>query len=221
VERPSRVPRRRAHLGRPAIRCVPSFDEGSGDTSTARLPVTAVRTRPPLVILVLAGAALVLLVVPVLGLLERAPWSQLTHQLSVSDVRKAIGLSLITSLSAAALALVLGAPLAWVLARVDFRGKTLVRALALLPLVLPPVVGGVALLFALGRNGLVGSWLADVGIVLPFTTAGAIVAELFVSLPFAVITVEAGVRALDERLEEAAATLGAGPWLTLRRVVLP
>jgi molybdate transport system permease protein len=79
----------------------------------------------------------------------------------------------------------------------------------------------VALLFALGRNGLVGSWLADLGITLPFTTGGAIVAELFVALPFAVITVEAGVRALDDRLEDAAATLGAGPWLTLRRVVLP
>src|SRR5439155_27143316 len=101
----------------------------------------------------------------------------------------------------AALALVLGAPLAWVLARVDFRGKTLVRALALLPLVLPPVVGGVALLLALGRNGLVGSWLADVGIALPFTTVAATVPALFLALPFAVITVEAGVRGLDERWE--------------------
>ena len=179
------------------------------------------RRRPPLVILILATGALLLLVLPVIGLLERAPWSQLGHELAASDVRTALRLSLVTSLSAAALALVLGAPLAWVLARVDFRGKTLVRALALLPLVLPPVVGGVALLFALGRNGFVGSWLARAGVTLPFTTAGAVVAELFVALPFAVITVEAGVRALDERLEEAAATLGAGPWLTLRRVVLP
>jgi len=179
------------------------------------------RRRPPLVILILATCALLLLAVPVLGLLERAPWGQLRHELAAPDVRTALRLSLVTSLSAAALALVLGAPLAWVLARVDFRGKTAVRALALLPLVLPPVVGGVALLFALGRNGLVGSWLADIGIALPFTTGGAIVAELFVALPFAVITVEAGVRALDDRLEEAAATLGASQWLTLRRVVLP
>jgi molybdate transport system permease protein len=179
------------------------------------------RTRPPVVFLVLATVALLLLVLPVVGLLERAPWSDLGHELAASDVRTALRLSLVTSLSAAALALVLGAPLAWVLARVDFRGKTLVRALALLPLVLPPVVGGVALLFALGRKGLVGSWLAHAGIALPFTTAGAVVAELFVALPFAVITVEAGVRALDERLEEAAATLGAGQWVTLRRVVLP
>ena len=119
------------------------------------------------------------------------------------------------------LAILFGAPLAWVLARMEFKGKAVVRALALLPLVLPPVVGGVALLLALGRNGLLGSWLEGVGIVLPFSTAGAVVAELFVALPFAVITVEAGVRALDDRLEEAAATLGAGPWFTLRRVVLP
>ena len=168
------------------------------------------RMRPPVLIVVLAGAALLLLVLPVIGLLVRAPWSRLARELTASDVRKAIGLSLLTSLIAAALALLLGAPLAWVLARVEFRGKPVVRAVALLPLVLPPVVGGVALLLALGRTGLVGSWLA-----------GAVVAELFVALPFAVITVEAGVRALDERLEEAAATLGAGPWLTLRRVVLP
>jgi len=180
-----------------------------------------VRSRPPIVILVLAGAAFVLLVLPVVGLVVRAPWSRLAHELTASDVRKAVGLSLLTSVTAAALALVLGAPLAWVLARLDFRGKPLVRAVALLPLVLPPVVGGVALLLALGRTGLVGSWLADAGIVLPFSTAGAVVAELFVALPFAVITVEAGVRGLDERLEEAAATLGAGPWLRLRRVVLP
>ena len=179
------------------------------------------RARPPLAILVFAGIALLFLVLPVAGLLERAPWSELGHELAAPDVRSAVGLSLLTSLLAAALALVLGAPLAWVLARVEFRAKSLVRALALLPLVLPPVVGGVALLLALGRNGLVGSWLAHIGIVLPFSTAGAVVAELFVALPFAVITVEAGVRALDERLEEAAATLGAGPWLTLRRVVLP
>lgn len=179
------------------------------------------RRRPPLVILILATCALLLLALPVVGLLARAPWSQLSHELTAPDVRTALRLSVVTSLSAAALALVLGAPLAWVLARVDFRGKTAVRALALLPLVLPPVVGGVALLFALGRNGLVGSWLGHVGVTLPFTTGGAVVAELFVALPFAVITVEAGVRALDERLEEAAATLGASQWVTLRRVVLP
>ncbi|MBV8159654.1 MAG: molybdate ABC transporter permease subunit [Acidimicrobiia bacterium] len=188
-----------------------------------RLPASAqaVSRRPPLALLAPAAVAFLFLVVPVVGLLARAPWSQLGHELAAADVRRAIGLSLVTSVSAAALALVLGAPLAWVLARVEFPGKVVVRAVALLPLVLPPVVGGVALLYALGRNGLLGSWLARVGVALPFTTAGAVVAELFVALPFAVITVEAGVRALDERLEEAAATLGAGVWLSLRRVVLP
>ena len=179
------------------------------------------KTRPPALILAIAGVALLFLVLPVAGLLQRAPWSQLGHELAAADVRSAVGLSVLTSFLAAALAILFGAPLAWVLARMEFKGKAVVRALALLPLVLPPVVGGVALLLALGRNGLLGSWLEGVGIVLPFSTAGAVVAELFVALPFAVITVEAGVRALDDRLEEAAATLGAGPWFTLRRIVLP
>ena len=177
--------------------------------------------RPPLAVLALAACALLLLILPVVGLLARTPWSRLGHELGAPDVETAVRLSLVTSFSAAALALVLGAPLAWVLARVEFPGKPVVRAVALLPLVLPPVVGGVALLLAFGRNGMLGSWLGHLGLVLPFTTGGAVVAELFVALPFAVITVEAGVRALDERLEEAAATLGAGPWVTLRRVVLP
>jgi molybdate transport system permease protein len=178
-------------------------------------------SRTPRLFVVLAALALAFVALPLIGLVQRAPWSDLSHELASSDVRQAVVLSLFTSLSAAALAVVLGAPLAWVIARVEFPGKSVVRALALLPLVLPPVVGGVALLFALGRHGLVGSWLAHIGIELPFSTAGAVVAELFVALPFAVVTVEAGVRALDERLEDAASTLGAGRWHTLRRVTLP
>jgi molybdate transport system permease protein len=180
-----------------------------------------VSRRPPVLILGLAGLALVFLLLPVAGLVQRAPWRDLGHELASPEVRTALGLSLVTSLSAAVLALLLGAPLAWVLARVDFPLKAAVRALALLPLVLPPVVGGVALLLALGRRGLLGGLLDRVGVALPFSTAGAVVAELFVALPFAVVTVEAGVRSLDERLEEAAATLGAGRWQTLRRVTLP
>ena len=98
----------------------------------------------------------------------------------------------------------------------------MLRALVLLPMVLPPVVGGIALLFALGRRGLVGEWLDEFfGITLPFTTAGAIVAASFVALPFFVITVEAALRQTDVRLEEAAATLGASRWYTFRRVTVP
>jgi len=118
--------------------------------------------------------------------------------------------------------LVLGVPLAWLLARVRFRGRRLVRALVIVPLVLPPVVGGVALLMALGRRGLVGSWLYDTfGVSLPFTTAGVVVAEAFVAMPFLVISVEGALRAADPRYEEAAATLGATGWTAFRRVTLP
>jgi len=133
----------------------------------------------------------------------------------------ALRLSLETSLVAVVLSLLMGLPLAWVLARLDFSGRSLVRAIAMLPMVLPPVVGGVALLAALGRHGVAGGVLAALGISLPFTTAGAIVAEAFVAMPFLVIAAEAGLRQVDSRMEEAAATLGAGRWTTFRRVTLP
>jgi molybdate transport system permease protein len=118
--------------------------------------------------------------------------------------------------------LIVGVPLAWVLARVSFPGRRLVRALVTVPLVLPPVVGGVALLLALGRNGLVGQWLDRwLGLTLPFTTPGVVLAEAFVALPFLVISVEGALRAADLRYEDAAATLGASRWTTFRRVTLP
>jgi molybdate transport system permease protein len=113
-------------------------------------------------------------------------------------------------------------PLAWLLARADFPGRGLLRALVTLPLVLPPVVGGVALLLALGRGGVAGRWLdAWFGVTLPFTTAGVVVAETFVALPFLVISVEGTLRAADPRYEEAAATLGASRFTAFRRVTLP
>ncbi|GAA3210029.1 hypothetical protein GCM10010468_27740 [Actinocorallia longicatena] len=127
-----------------------------------------------------------------------------------------------TATIATGLCLVFGVPLAWFLARVDFRGRRLVRALVTVPLVLPPVVGGVALLLVLGRNGLAGRWLdAAFGLTLPFTTAGVVLAEAFVAMPFLVISVEGALRAADPRYEEAAATLGASRWTVFRRVTLP
>ncbi len=129
---------------------------------------------------------------------------------------------MVCSLWATALSLVFGVPLAWILARGRLPGRNLVRALVILPMVLPPVVGGVALLLAFGRRGLVGSDLYDwFGIQLTFSTAGAVLAETFVSMPFLVITVEAALRGMDRRYEEAAATLGAGRWTVFRRVTLP
>ena len=131
-------------------------------------------------------------------------------------------LSLWCSLCATALSIVFGVPLAWLLARVEFAGRGLVRALCLLSMVLPPVVGGVALFFALGRRGLVGQYLDRwFDVRLPFTTAGVVVAQTFVAMPFLVITVEAALRQHDQRIEAAARTLGASRWYTFRRVTLP
>jgi molybdate transport system permease protein len=142
--------------------------------------------------------------------------------LTSSEAITALRLSLIASLSATAIAIVVGVPLAWILARLSFPGRAVLRALTVLPMVLPPVVGGVALLAAFGRRGLLGGWLAQAfGIHLPFTTAGAILAETFVAMPFLVITVEAGLRSMDVRFEEAARTLGARRWTVFRRVTLP
>jgi molybdate transport system permease protein len=115
-----------------------------------------------------------------------------------------------------------GVPLAWILARLEFPGRSLVRGLVTLPLVLPPVVGGAALLFALGRRGLIGEPLNQAtGLLLPFSTSGVILANTFVAMPFLVITVEGGLRNLDRRYEGAASSLGAGQWTVLRRVTLP
>jgi molybdate transport system permease protein len=176
----------------------------------------------PLVLLLPALLGLLFLVLPVAGLLVRTPWRDLGSRLTAPGVLTALRLSLFTATTATAICLVLGVPLAWLLARVPFRGRRFVRALVTVPLVLPPVVGGVALLLALGRRGLVGSWLYDTfGVSLPFTTAGVIVAEAFVAMPFLVLSVEGALRAADSRYEEAAATLGATPWTAFRRVTLP
>jgi molybdate transport system permease protein len=137
-------------------------------------------------------------------------------------VLAALRLSLVTATLATLLCLLLGVPLAWVLARSGLPGRRVVRALVTVPLVLPPVVGGVALLLVFGRRGLLGGWLdATFGVSLPFTTAGVVLAEAFVAMPFLVIAVEGALRAADPRYEEAAATLGASRWTAFRRVTLP
>lgn len=172
------------------------------------------RPEPGTVAGTLAAVAVALLVLPLLALALRAPWSRVGDLVTEPAAAASLRLSLVTSLSALGLSVLLGVPLAWVLARREFRGRSLVRALAILPMVLPPVVGGVALLLAFGRRGLAGTSL-------PFSTAGVVVAETFVAMPFLVVTVESGLRLLDTRYEEAAATLGAGRWRVLRRVTLP
>ncbi|MFD7657848.1 molybdate ABC transporter permease subunit [Actinosynnema sp. NPDC059797] len=182
----------------------------------------AARGRVPLVLLLPAVLGLAFLLVPFAGLLLRAPWGALPAQLSSPGVGEALRLSLVCATLATAVCVVLGVPLAWVLARADLPGRGFLRALVTVPLVLPPVVGGVALLFVLGRRGVVGQYLdAWFGVSLPFTTAGVVVAEAFVAMPFLVISVEGALRAADPRYEEAAATLGASRWHAFRRVTLP
>ena len=181
---------------------------------------TGSRTPPILILPAVLGLAF--LVLPLVGLLVRTPWSTLLSRLGAPGILTALRLSLLTASTATAVCVVFGVPLAWLLARGDFRGRALVRALVTVPLVLPPVVGGVALLLVFGRRGLLGAWLDSAfGITLPFTTAGVVLAEAFVAMPFLVIAVEGALRAADSRYEEAAATLGAGRWTVFRRVTLP
>lgn len=180
------------------------------------------RARLPWPALVLAGAAVVFFALPLAGLLWRAPWTNAWRYLTDHDALVALRLSLVCSLWATLFSVVFGVPLAWLLARVEFPGRSLVRALCTLSMVLPPVVGGVALFFALGRRGVVGQYLDRwFDVRLPFTTAGVVVAQTFVAMPFLVITVEAALRQLDQRVDDASRTLGASSWYTFRRVTLP
>ncbi|MGB9376069.1 MAG: molybdate ABC transporter permease subunit, partial [Mycobacteriales bacterium] len=152
--------------------------------------------RLPVALAVPAALGVAFLLLPLVGLLIRAPWSHVIEQLRGSNVLPALRLSLQTATIATVVSVVLGVPLAWVLARLDFPGRGLLRALVTLPLVLPPVVGGVALFLAFGRNGVLGRWMYDLtGISLPFTTAGVVVAETFVAMPFLVVSVEGALRA--------------------------
>ncbi len=187
----------------------------------SRTRVTARRGAPALI----AAPALIgfaFLFLPLIALLVRAPWRGMGRLLSDSQVLTALRLSLECATAATAISLLLGVPLAWVLARTSFPGIQVIRALVTLPLVLPPVVGGLALLLALGRNGILGSYLDSwFGVTLPFTTAGVIVAETFVAMPFLVVTVEGALRTSDRELEEAAATLRASRLTIFRRITLP
>ncbi len=162
------------------------------------------------------------LVLPLVGLLVNVPWTAVPVQLRAPDVRSALYLSLICPIGSTLIAIVLGVPIAWLLARGRFPGRGLVRGLVTLPMILPPVVGGVALLYAFGRGGLVGRWgYREFGISLPYTTLGVMVASAFVSMPFLVLAVEAGIVQTGVRYEEAAETLGAGRLMVLRRITLP
>jgi molybdate transport system permease protein len=176
----------------------------------------------PVPALLIALVAIAFFALPFVGLLWRAPWSSAWGVLRQHEVRTALWLSIKCSLAATALALVFGVPLAWLLARVRFPGRGAVRALCTLSMVLPPVVGGVALFFSFGRRGLFGQYLDRwFDFRLPFTTWGVVVAQTFVAMPFLVLTVEAALRQHDRRYEDAARTLGGSRWYAFRRVTLP
>jgi molybdate transport system permease protein len=180
------------------------------------------RNGVPLLLLLPATAAVLFLTMPLLGLVVRAPWRTIPDQLRDPAVADALRLSMVCASLATLVCLVLGVPLAWLLARVSFPGRQALRAVVTVPLVLPPVVAGVALFEVLGRHGVVGRSLETwFGITVPFTTAAVVIAEAFVAMPFLVLAVEGALRSTDRRYEEAAATLGASSWLIVRRVTLP
>ena len=176
----------------------------------------------PAPLLVPALIAILFLLLPLAGLLIRAPWGRLGAALSGADATQALTLSLWTATVSTAISMVIGVPLAWVLARTSFPGQRLLRALVTLPLVLPPVVGGVALLLAFSRTGIVGRYLDSwFGLTIPFTPLAVVMAETFVAMPFLIITVEGAFRSADQGFEEAAATLGARRLTVFRRITLP
>jgi len=180
------------------------------------------RERTPLLLAVPAVVAALFLIVPLVALVVRAPWSDLSRLLTATQAVQALRLSLITATAATVLAILFGVPLAWMLARRRIPGVGLVRALTTLPLVMPPVVGGVALLYAFGRMGLVGRYL-DLwfGLTIPFTSVAVVMAETFVAMPFLVVTLEGAFRSADAGYEEAAATLGASRLRIFFAVTLP
>jgi molybdate transport system permease protein len=184
--------------------------------------MTRATRRPPVIVVAAAILATAFFAIPLVGILQRADWGSVWDDLTTEESLDALRLSIICSLSAATLSILFGTPLAWVLARTAVPGRPFIRGLVLLPMVLPPVVGGVALLAAFSLRSPLGEWLHDTfGIQLTFSTAGAIMAETFVAMPFFVITVEGALRTMDQRFEDAASSLGAGRLTVFRRVTLP
>jgi molybdate transport system permease protein len=184
--------------------------------------MTRTGLRPPVPLLVPAALGFALVVLPVVGLLTRVDLARLPGLLTSPVALDALWLSTRTALASTVLCLLLGAPLSVVLARSAVPGVRVLRSVVLLPLVLPPVVGGLALLYTLGRAGLAGHVLELwFGVRVPFTTAAVVISQTFVAMPFLVISLEGAMRTLGTRYEAVAATLGAPPWTAFRRVTVP
>ena len=168
-----------------------------------------------------AGIGGLFVILPLVAMITRVDWSRFLELITSPSSVAALTLSLKTSLTSTVLCLLLGVPMAMVLARTSFPGQRILRALILLPLVLPPVVGGIALLYTFGRRGLLGHSFQVLGIQIAFTTTAVVLAQTFVSLPFLVVALEGTLRTVGQRYEIVAATLGARPTMVLRRVTLP
>ncbi|MDQ2849104.1 MAG: ABC transporter permease [Actinomycetota bacterium] len=169
-----------------------------------------------------AALAALLLLLPLVALVARADWPRVPAALMSAEARDALWLSLKCGVSATLICLLFGTPLAILLSRSDGGGARVLRALVTVPLVLPPMVGGIALLYLLGVQGLAGKYLFSwFGTRISFTTTAVVIAEAFVALPFLVLTLEGALRSAGTRYEAVAATLGAGRWTVLRRVTLP
>jgi len=169
--------------------------------------------------LAVVGAAFVLL--PLAAMVLRVNWAEFVPLITSESSVAALLLSLRTSLAATALCVLFGVPMALVLARTDFWGQKVLRSLVLLPLVLPPVVGGIALLYTFGRRGLMGQTFQALGIEIAFSTTAVVIAQTFVALPFLVLSLEGALRTVGTRFEAVGATLGASPTTVLRRITLP
>lgn len=174
-----------------------------------------------LVLYTLAGIGLLFFLIPVISLLARMPWSRASEVISNREVWDAFRLSLIVSGSAVILSFIYGFPIAWIMTRHTRRWTRVIRLIVLMPMVLPPIVGGVALLSAFGASSPIGKALDLIGIQLPFTTAGTILAATFVSSPFMIISLESGIRGLQKPLEHAAQILGATQWTIIRKIIFP
>ncbi|MGP6169774.1 ABC transporter permease [Microbacterium sp. A204] len=175
----------------------------------------------PLWLLIPAAIGAVLLLLPFIALIARLDWSEMATAIVSPEAQQALGLSLLTASIATIICVVLGIPLAMLIARSSAGPAAVLRTLTTLPLVLPPLVGGIALLSLLGRNGLLGGALDVVGIRIPFTTTAVVIAQAFVALPFLVISVEGALRTIDTGHERVAASLGANRMTVFRRVTLP
>jgi molybdate transport system permease protein len=200
---------------------MPAMDRTTTRPRAKRAGKALTYTGIPASIYAVAAAGGLLVLLPLLAMVARVNWPRFIPLVTSESSLTALGLSLRTSAASTALCLVLGVPLALVLARASFPGQRVLRSLVLLPLVLPPVVGGIALLYTFGRQGLLGRTLDVLGLQIAFSTTAVVLAQTFVALPFLVVSLEGALRTAGPRYEAVAASLGARPGTVLRRVTLP